>query len=423
MNVLKGFLLLLLVLLLAACSGEENGSTDKESETDKVETSGEADLPQGITDSEILVGLVGPQTGPTAIYDSNRKAVDSYFKYVNENGGVNGRELKLISYDNQGEPAKTVQAVKRLVEEDKVYAMVGNVGAVANLAVLDYYEESGIPVIMAGTGAGQLVNPPVDNVLGISVINYSIEARLLLDYAINQAGAKNIAIAYQNDDLGQEGFGAIQETIDNYPDAKIVEEVNFLQTDVEFSSQAQKIQKAKPDAVIVLSTPNPAANLKKALYRIGVNDVPYIVASVGGNDTNLFELAGKDVWEGTISAATIPIPGGADDSDSLKLFVERFGSDYPNEPLIGVSQSGWGSAEVFVEGLKRAGDDLSRDNFLKSFYTFDAWEDSVFAGISFSEENHYGVTSLFMTEAKDGEILSTSVVMTVDPTTGEVKSE
>lgn len=415
-NYVKGILFLLVVLVLAACGGKTEGDSGGKADSG-------ADLPQGVTDKEILVGFVGPQTGATAIYDSNRKAIDSYFKYVNENGGVDGRKLKLIAYDNQGEPAKTVQSVKRLVEQDKVFAMVGNTGSSANLAVLDYYKKTGIPVIMPGTGNGQLVDPPVANVLGISVINYSIEARLLLDYAVNQAGAKNIAIAYQNDDLGKEGLEAIKNSIGDYAGVKIIEEVNFLQADVEFSSQAQKIQKANPDALIVLSTPNPAANLKKALYRIGVEDIPYIVTSVGGNDTNLFELAGEDVWNGTISAATIPIPGGADDSESLKLFVERFGKDYPKEPLIGVSQSGWGSAEVFVEGLKRAGDDLSWDNFLKTFYTFDKWENSIYAGISFSEENHYGVTSLYMTEARDGEIVSTSVIMTVDPTTGTVIAE
>lgn len=421
---IKGILCLLLMLLLAACGSQtEEPSKSVNSPSSSSTTEGKSGSPQGVTDSEILVGHVGPQTGATAIYDSNRKAIDSYFKYVNENGGVNGRKLKLIAYDNQGEPAKTVQAVKRLVEQDKVFAMVGNVGSSANLAVLDYYKKTGVPVIMAGTGNGQLVNPPIPNVLGISVINYSIEAKLLLDYAVNQGDAKTIAIAYQNDELGKEGLEAIKEAIGNYPDAEIIEEVNFLQTDVEFSSQVQKIQNAKPDAVIVLSTPNPAANLKKALYRIGADDITYIVTSVGGNDTNLFKLAGEDVWNGTISAATIPIPGGEDDSDSLKLFVERFGKDYPKEPLIGVSQSGWGSAEVFVEGLKRAGDNLDWKSFLETFYTFDNWKDSIYAGVSFSEDNHYGVTSLYMTEAKDGKIESTSVIMTVDPKTGEVTSE
>src|SRR5690606_27765627 len=102
----------------------------------------------------------------------------------------------------------------------------------------DYYKQTGIPVIMPGTGNKQLMDPPIPNVLGGSVINYSIEARLLLDYAVNQDNAKTIAIAYQNDDLGKEGYGAIKEAIGNYPDVEIVEEVNFLQTDVEFSSQA-----------------------------------------------------------------------------------------------------------------------------------------------------------------------------------------
>lgn len=424
-GILFSVLCLLLLLALAACGNTTkdagNNAEPTENSSDSNGTS-QGDLPQGITDNEILIGMTGPQTGPTAIYDSNRKAIESYFNYVNENGGIDGRQLKLIAYDDQGDPAKAVQAVKRLVEEDKVYALAGSVGAVANLAALDYYAEKGIPAVMLGTGAKGLVDPPTPNVLGLSVINYSVEANVLLEYTVNELGAKKIAIAYQNDDLGKEGFEAVKESISNYPDVEIVEEVSFLTTDVEFSSHAQKIQRAAPDAVLVFSSPNPAANLKKALHRIGLNDVAYVVCSVGANDTKMFDLAGEDVWNGTISAASIPMPY-LSDKPSLELFLERFGQDFPNEPLVGVSQSGWGTAEVLVEGLRRAGDDLSWDNFIKSFYTMDKYTDTIFAGVTFNENNHYGSTSLFMTEARSGQIVPISDVMTYDPATGEVTTD
>lgn len=426
-GILFSVLCLLIVLALAACgnttkdTGNNTKPTENSSDSNNSSQS-QGELPQGVTDNEILIGMTGPQTGPTAIYDSNRKAMESYFKYVNENGGVNGRQIKLIAYDDQGDPAKAVQAVKRLVEEDKVYALAGSVGAVANLASLDYYVDKGIPAIMLGTGAKGLVDPPKPNVLGLSVINYSVEAKVLLDYTVNELGAKKIAIAYQNDDLGKEGYGAVKESIADYPGVEIVEEVNFLTSDVEFSSQAQKLQNAAPDAILVFSSPNPAANLKKAIHKIGMNDVSYVVCSVGANDTKMFDLAGEKVWNGTISAASIPMPY-LSDKPSLELFMKRFAEDYPNEPLVGVSQSGWGTAEVLVEGLRRAGDDLSWDNFIKSFYTMDKYTDAIFAGISFNEKNHYGSTSLFMTEAKSGQIVPISEVMTYDPATGTVTTD
>lgn len=408
-------LLVSLSMILAACSGEKsNSNSSSESSNDS------SGLAQGVTDDEILIGHLGPQTGPTAIYDLIRKGIESYFNYVNENGGVNGRQLKLVAYDDQYQPAKTVQLVKRLVEEDKVFAMTANVGTATSLAVKDYIDEKGIPVIFGGSGAKAFVDPPLPNQLGTDMLNYGVEAKVFLDFAVNKLGAKKIALAYQNDDFGKEGYGVLKEAIKNYPDVELVEEVNFLSSDTEFSSQAQKLKEAKPDTILNMATPAPAANLKKAMHKIGLMDVNYIVSSVGANDNNLFNLAGKDVWEGTYSGATYPMPEAAPDNEKIQLYVERFSKDFPNDPVGGVSQLGWGSAQVLVEGIKRAGDDLTWENFLKTFYTFDNWDGSIHAGVTFSEDNHYGLTSMFMTQAKDGIITPLDPQISFNPTNGEI---
>ncbi|NSL50511.1 ABC transporter substrate-binding protein [Calidifontibacillus erzurumensis] len=413
-------LFVIFVLLLSACStGSQSISQSTSSSSSSENRKG---YPQGVSDNEIVIGHFGPQSGPTAIYDSARKAAESYIKYINENGGVNGRKIKMISYDDGGQPAKATQAVKRLVEQDKVYAIVGAIGTVSNLAVLDYYKEKGIPVIMMGSGSTKLVEPPIRNVIGLGVINYGVEAKILLDYTVNELGAKKIAIAYQNDDLGKEGYQTVKINISKYNGVEIVQEVNFLTSDVEFTAHAQKIAESNPDVVMVFSSPNPVANLKKALYKLGMNNVPFVVNSVGANDTKMFELAGPEVWEGTISAATIPMPGTSD-NESLKLFVERFSKDFPNEPIVGVSQSGWAQMEVFVEAVRLAGEDLSWDNLLNSLYKFDKWKGSMYAGVSFSPENHYGSTSLFMTKAEKGKIVPISKIMTYDPATNTISIE
>ncbi len=416
-KIIIGFLSLLIVVMLAACGGQpsstNNGSQGSNNQPDDTNTV------QGITDDEILVGLVGPQTGPAAFYDSSRKGVQAYLDYVNENGGVNGKKITLIAYDDQYQPAKTVQLVKRLVEEDKVFALLSPVGSAPNLAALDYYKQSGIPVVMMGTGQGKLVDPPVKNIIGESVINYSAEAKVFLDYAVNELGAKKIAVAYQNDDLGKEGLNAVKERSSQYEGVEIVEEVNYLASDADFSSQAQKLKNANPDVIMNFGTPATSANLKKAMHKIGLKDVPYINNSVGANDPNLFKLAGEDVWNGTISGATLPMPEQSDD-ESAKLYVERFSKDYPNDPLIGVGQSGWASAEIFVEALKRTEGDLNWENFLNAFYTFDNWDGSMYVGVTFSEKNHFGLTSLFMTKAIDGEIVPISDTIQFNPETGEI---
>lgn len=407
---------LIMLIGLVACSAENTSSNNK-GESKNTENKG---LAQGVTDDKILIGTTGPQTGAAALYDSFRKGADSYFKYVNENGGVNGRQLEFIAYDDQYQPAMTLQNAKKLVEEDKVFTLINLVGTPTNKAAKDYIIEKGIPVTMIATGSSSFTNPPIANYMGSSLMNYAAEIAISLDYAVKKLGVKKIAMAYPNDDYGKEVSNNLRERIKKYPDVEIIEEVTFLATDTEFSSQAQKLSNANPDAIFYLSTPGPAANLKKALYKIGVTDIPYIVSSVGGNDSNLFNLAGKEVWEGSISSATLAVPENVPNDEDMKTFVERFSKDYPKDSTTGFSQLGWASAQVLVEALKRTGEELTWENYLNSFYTFDNWDGSLFKGISFSEENHFGVTSMFMTEAKNGTIEPITGTITFDPVSDEI---
>lgn len=410
---------ILFVIALMACGNEKETST-MNNNNDGEQKEVKAELPQGITDDEILIGHLGPQTGPTAIYDLVRKGIEAHFNYVNENGGVNGRKLKLIAYDDQYQPARSAQLIKRLVEEDKVYALLGNVGTSNIGATKDYLIEKEIPLILMSTGAKNFVDPPIETFMGSGLMNYRVEARILLDYAINELGVEKIAIAYQNDDFGKEGFEELHIAIENYPGVEIIEEVTFLATDTELSSQAEKLKNAQPDAVFNFGSPSPIANLKKAMYRIGLTDPAFIVNSVGANDNILFDLAGEDVWTGTYSGAVYPMPDLVPDDEKMQLFVERFKKDFPNDSYTGFAQYGWAEAQVLVEALNRAGDNLQWDEFLKTFYTFDNWDGSIYAGVSLSEDNHFALTTMFITQAKDGKIQPITEPISFDPKTGEV---
>ncbi|OHR70870.1 hypothetical protein HMPREF3291_06465 [Bacillus sp. HMSC76G11] len=402
------FITIVFIFALTACNSEQTGSTGKQT--------------QGVTDDEILIGHLGPQTGPVAVYDYFRKGIDSYFKYVNENGGVNGRKLKLIAYDDQYQPSKTVQLASRIVEEDKVFAMLGNICTPCNTAAKSTYVKTGIPMIMVSTGAQEFVNPPIKNYFGSSILNYRVESRVFLDFAVKELKAKKITIVFQNDDYGKEGLTAVKESIKDYDGVEIEAEIPYVAGDTDFSSQAQHLSKAKPDAVMMFATPNPAANLKKEMYKIGLKDVPYIVSSVGANDRNQFNLAGKDIWEGTYSAAAFPMPDVSDDS-SMKLYVERFSKDYPNDPIDGFAQNGWAIAEVLVEALKKTGKDLTWDKLYETMYTFDNWDGSIYEGVSFSKDNHYGLTTMIMTQAKDGKIVPLPDKIKFEPSTGKITYE
>lgn len=404
---------LAIVFLLAACSGEKTSSTT---------TSGgksNEKLSQGVTKDEILIGHSAPQTGPVAIYDAYRKGMDTYFQYVNENGGVNGRKIKLVAYDDQYQPTKAAQNAKKLVEQDKVFAVVGNMCSACLLATKDYYSNKGIPIIMIGSGLKAFVDPPINNWYGSQMMNYEVESQIMLDYAVKKLGAKRIAIAYQNDDFGKAPYNKLKEIIKDYPGVEIVAEVNYLPADTEFSSQAKKLSEAKPDTVFNYGTMGPVVNLKKAMYKIGLDKPNYIVSSVAGSDEKAFELAGAKVWEGTYSSGVTLSTDDVNNS-KVKLFLEKFKKAYPNETALGAAEKGWGSAQILAEALKRTGKDLTWDNFFKALNTFNNWDGSVYEGITFSAKNHYGITKMFATRAQHGKIEKITDSILLDPETGKI---
>lgn len=383
-----------------------------------INTAQAADKVPGVTDNEIRVGNLDPHTGPAAVYDGIRKGVLSYFNYVNDQGGVKGRKLKLIAYDDQYQPAKTVRLMKRLVEEDNVFATVGDVGTPTNTAIKNFVVKKGLPMIMLCSAATRFFQPPIANFMGACIASYAFEGDLMLNYAVKKLGAKRIAIAYSNDDYGTPINESATKAMKNYPDAKIVARVNYQVGDSDFSAQAQKLRQAKPDAILVFSQPSPTAHLKKALYDIGVTskNTDYLTTQEGGNDTVVWDLAGKDAWQGSYSMAMMP--GAYVDTKPMKLFVREFKKNFPDTSPSGSPQVGWAAAQVFVEALKRT-KDLTRENFLKSFYTFNNWQGSLYAGVTFTPKNHYGVTSLIITRAKDGKMLPVSGGISKDPDTGK----
>ncbi|MFC4024032.1 ABC transporter substrate-binding protein [Oceanobacillus longus] len=406
----------LLVFLLVACNESTNDDQLDVANEDKLYVT------RGVTDDKILIGNISPHTGPIAASGTARHGTEAYFNYINENGGVHGRELELISYDDQYIPSETVKVAPRLIEEDEVFLLLSNQGTANNFAVKDYYEENKVVSFLINTGAPAFTATNNPYWLGTGLTVYNIEAEILLDYAINEMGAKKIAVVYQNDDFGNVGFDAVKEAIGNYEEAEIVTEVPYVVGNEDFSSQAVRIQDSNPDAVLSFSLSGPTASLKKSMYDLGV-DVPFLVTGLGGNDTNQFELAGAEAWEGTISSTPYFNPTSAPDDPQMKVYADQLAKDFPDLPIDGFAQSGWASAQVMVEALDRAGDDLTMEKFVEAVYTLEDWEDSMYASVSFSDENHYGLTSVYISEANDGKIEPITDKITYDPETGEITYE
>ncbi|MFC4024031.1 ABC transporter substrate-binding protein [Oceanobacillus longus] len=405
---------ILLVLILAACGEEdaETGTSDNVEESDLYVT-------RGVTDDKILIGNLSPHTGPVAINGYGRHGIEAYFNYINENGGIHGRELELITYDDQYQPSETVKLAPRLVEEDEVFLVTQNQGTANSMAAKDYYESNKVVNFLVNTGAPAFTTENNPYWLGSGLVAYNIEAEILLDYAINELGASNIAVVYQNDDFGNVGYEAVKEAIGDYDNAELVAEVSYVSGNEEFSSQVAKLSEAGPDAVLSFSLASATAQLKRTMYDMGVN-VPFLVTGIAGGDTNQFELAGAEAWEGTISSTPFLNPSSAPDDEHIQTYATQMEKDFPSIPVEGFAQYGWAAAQVLVEAIDRAGEDLTMDSFVEAVYSLDQWEDSMYASVSFSPENHYGLTSLYITEASNGEIHPVTDEIHYDPATGEI---
>jgi len=415
---------LVLGLILAACvgggqsnSGSQSGAVSSGSSASQSGDStsggsgsgGQSKNAQGVTDDEILIGNWQTLSGPSAnLGTTTIKGVEAYFKYVNDQGGINGRKLKLVNYDDEYQPSKTVSVAKKLIEEDKVFAL-SSVGCTScTIAALPHVVESGIPLVGITSGADAFVNPVIPNVFGI-ITNYRIEGKLFVRFAVEQLNGQRIAIFYQNDDFGKSGYLAALEELEQKYNIKPVAEVPYNATDVDFSSPALKIKESNPDVILSFSIPKQTAAFKKELAKLGVN-VPFVVAGVAGSDNNMFELAG-DAWTNIYSSSWLDIYDG---NEKEKAYVSYMQEHFPNVDPYGLAAYGWAISEVLVEGLRRSGDDLSWENFIRQLETLRDWDGGISLKVTYTPDNHYGTTSLIMIKDENGRLVKASEELTYD---------
>lgn len=415
-------LLLAFILVLTACGGNSQPASGGDSKpaangtSSQSASSGQAGgeksekkYDQGVTDTTIKLGVWGPMSGPAATYSVVSKGTDAYFKYINETqGGINGRKIEFIIIDDEYQPSKAVAAAKKLVEEEKVFALVGPLGTPSNKAAMPYLQKSGIPVIAPSTGSSLWANPPKKNYFALQT-NYQVEGRLFAKYANEELKAKTVGIFYQNDDFGKEGYEAAKEELAKRG-MKIVAEAPYNPADVDFSSAALTMKNANPDVIMVFAIPKPAAAFAKELHKIGFK--PNILVTYVSGDTIMFDLAGSEAWEGIITTSWVPI---IDEKDpKVKPFIENFKKYYPNEKVSTLAAGGWAYGEVAVEALKRAGDHLTWENLIQSLETFDKWNDGLAHNVTYKPDQRQGQNSMFFMKAVNGSYQKISDYVELD---------
>ena len=382
-------LALVAALVLAACGGggqPAGGGSGGSSQGGSGQGGGGQPTP-GVTDDTVVVGTFMPLSGPAAAWGELAKGLRAYFEYVNEQGGVNGRKFKFIVEDDQYQPSRSVAAAKKLVEQDQVFAIVAPVGTSNLTAVRDYLKQHGVPVVAYMSGATKF-SEPVDPLLFAGLMSYKREARLLVRYAVEELKITKLGVFYQNDDFGRDGLEGAKEAAAEVG-AQIVAEVSYAPADVNVAGQALRLKEAGAEGVLIWSTVKHAALLMQEAQKI--NYQPKWLASTVVASPSLRELAG-DAAEGAYFAAYAATITDTD-HPVVKEFLEVY-PKYEKTPITPSNLSGWALARLFVEAVRRAGPDLTREGLIAALESMQDFQS--LGPITYTKDDHSGYRQGFI---------------------------
>jgi len=361
----------------------------------------------GATDTEIKIGQTVPFSGPASAYASIGKTQAAYFNMINEQGGVNGRKINLIQYDDAYSPPKAVEQVRKLVESDEVLSTFQIIGTPSNAAVQKYLNAKKVPQLFAATGASRFTDPKnFPWTLGFNP-NYSVEGRIYGQYILKNYPNAKVGVLYQNDDLGRDYLNGIKSALGDKAATMIVAEASYEVSDPTVDSQILKLKAAGIDVLFDASTPKFAAQTIKKTAELGWKPVHILdinATSVGA----VMQPAGLEASKGVISVnyGKDPLDPTWKDDPGMKKYFDFMAKYYPEgDKNSSINTYGYGTAQLMVHVLKQCGDNLTRENVLKQATNLkDVQLDLALPGISASTTpNDYRVNKQLQMMKFNGE--------------------
>jgi ABC-type branched-subunit amino acid transport system substrate-binding protein len=347
----------------------------------------QAHAQRGISDSEVRFGNWGPQSGPAAAWGTVTTAIEAYFNYINDQGGIHGRRLTLVSRDDAYDPARTVSAVRELNDREQVFAFVGGVGTANGLAVMPLIKREGIPWVSPATGSVVFAEQS-DGLIFSTFTNYVVEASLLTRYAATELGAETIAVFYQNDDYGREGLRGLEEEVARLQaegvNVVVGDRVSYERGTTGMQVQALRLAGSGADAVLLYSDPSAAAGLLAEFARLDYQ--PQILATVTLLDPSLIANPGM---QGALFSSFLRLPSvilgeGNGDPIADRYFQEvvlQYAPQVARDPFRALA--GIAFAQPAVEALRLARPELTREGFLEALRSIDGYSEGLFHNVSF----------------------------------------
>ena len=321
----------------------------------------------GVSDTEIKIGNIMPYSGPASAYGIIGKTMSAYMRMINDTGGVNGRKINFISYDDAYSPPKTVEQARKLVESDEVFLIFAPLGTAPNAAIQKYMNTMKVPQLFVATGASRWGDPEhFPWTIGWQP-NYRAEARIYATYILQHYPNAKVGVLYQNDDFGKDYVLGLKDVLRDKYDTMVVASVPYEISMPTVDSQVVAIKTANPDIFVNIGTPKFAAQAIKKVAELGWHPI-HIMTNVSASVGAVLKPAGLENATGILSAGyqmdvTDPQWDSHPGMQKYRAFMAKY---YPEADR---SESGpltaYNTSTALIEVLKRCGDNLTRDNVMK----------------------------------------------------------
>ncbi len=338
---------------------------------------GQKQYDPGVTDTEIKLGQTAPYSGPVSGYGTFGKASLAYFAMINEQGGINGRKIKLITVDDGFSPFKTVEQTRKLVESDGVFFDYAPVGTAPNLAIKQYLNENKIPQLFLQSGIPSW-NDPAHFPWSLSGLpNYATEVRVFAKYILDTKPDARIAILYQNDDFGKEYLNGMRARLGAQADKMLVGAQSFELSDPTIDSQMITLHGSGADVLVIVATQKQTVQALRKTNELDWHPLKF-VAFPAASVTRTYIPAGVDAAKGVISSSVFVDPSDPtkQNSPDVRDYLAWMDKYYQaGDKLDVLNGAAYVEGQLVVDVLRRCGDLLTRANVMKqatSFHQFKA---------------------------------------------------
>ena len=368
-------------------------------------SAGSAAKVRGVTDTEVVIGWTTPLSGPAALWGVTALGGKAWADYINDQGGIHGRKIKVILKDDGYNPARAMANLREM--KSRVFAVCGLLGTAIVNVTKNFFPQNNLPLINAYGDVRIWARQPKSKLKNVFITypDYEDEAQYLTTWGIKNRGAKKIVIFYQNDDYGKMGLQGVKKGIAATGGrAKLVGAVPYEVTERSLSTHALKLKETGADTLVMYADPTHAAIITKTIAKVGFH--PKVLATFTLADAIMYRIAGP-TWEGTYVGlpGNTGLPGSDPDADRVANILIKYNPKIKGKEYLALF--GATSMMHLVEGLKNAGRNLTPETLVKGMEKINGWKaGNLGARVTYAPDRHHGNNAIRMGQAKGGRIIA-----------------